>query len=53
VESVEDPTPGPHDLVVEVDSCGVCGTDLHIFGGDYPASYVPVDPLDTRSEALS
>ena len=44
VESVEDPTPGPHDLVVEVDSCGVCGTDLHIFGGDYPAAMYPLIP---------
>ena len=44
VESVEDPTPGPHDLVVEVDSCGVCGTDLHIFGGDYPAATYPLIP---------
>ena len=44
VESVEDPTPGPHDLIVEVDSCGVCGTDLHIFGGDYPAATYPLIP---------
>ena len=44
VEFVEDPTPGPHDLVVEVDSCGVCGTDLHIFGGDYPAATYPLIP---------
>ncbi|MFV8783116.1 zinc-binding dehydrogenase [Microbulbifer sp. SA54] len=29
VESVEDPTPEPNELVVEVAYCGVCGTDLH------------------------
>jgi 2-desacetyl-2-hydroxyethyl bacteriochlorophyllide A dehydrogenase len=44
VEDVEDPTPGPHDVVVAVDSCGVCGTDLHIVGGDYPAATLPVTP---------
>ena len=37
-------TPGPHDVVVAVDSCGVCGTDLHIVGGDYPAATLPVTP---------
>lgn len=44
LETVSDPTPGPHDLIVEVDSCGVCGTDLHILGGDYPAATYPVIP---------
>ena len=44
VESVADPTPGPDDVIVQVDSCGVCGTDLHIVAGDYPASTLPVIP---------
>ena len=44
VESVADPTPGPNDVVVAVDSCGVCGTDLHIVDGDYPAATFPVIP---------
>ena len=29
VESVPDPTPGPNDLVIAVNACGICGTDLH------------------------
>ena len=44
VESVADPTPGPDDVIVAVDSCGVCGTDLHIMAGDYPAATLPVIP---------
>jgi 2-desacetyl-2-hydroxyethyl bacteriochlorophyllide A dehydrogenase len=44
LESVKDPTPGPQDLIVAVDSCGVCGTDVHIFGGDYPAARYPLVP---------
>jgi D-arabinose 1-dehydrogenase-like Zn-dependent alcohol dehydrogenase len=44
VENVEDPTPGPDDVIVEVDSCGVCGTDLHIVAGDYPAATLPLTP---------
>jgi threonine dehydrogenase-like Zn-dependent dehydrogenase len=44
METVDDPTPGPHDVIVAVDSCGVCGTDMHIVGGDYPAADYPVIP---------
>ena len=44
VETVDDPTPGRHDVIVAVDSCGVCGTDLHIVDGDYPAASLPVIP---------
>ena len=40
----KDPTPGPHDVIVGVDSCGVCGTDLHIVAGDYPAATLPLTP---------
>src|SRR5262249_55158980 len=29
-----DPQPGPGELVVEVDVCGVCRTDLHVAEGD-------------------
>jgi 2-desacetyl-2-hydroxyethyl bacteriochlorophyllide A dehydrogenase len=44
VENVDDPTPGPDDVIVQVDSCGVCGTDLHIVDGDYPAATLPLTP---------
>lgn len=27
---LDDPTPGPGEVVVAVDSCGICGSDLHI-----------------------
>lgn len=30
VESVADPTPGDHDLVIAVSACGICGSDLHL-----------------------
>ncbi|MEM8496731.1 MAG: alcohol dehydrogenase catalytic domain-containing protein [Pseudomonadota bacterium] len=29
IETVEDPTPGENDVVIEVKRCGICGTDLH------------------------
>ena len=30
IESVDDPTPGPGEIVVRVARCGICGTDLHL-----------------------
>ncbi|WP_439816013.1 zinc-binding dehydrogenase [Zavarzinia sp. CC-PAN008] len=29
IETVDDPTPGPTDLVLKVKRCGICGSDLH------------------------
>jgi threonine dehydrogenase-like Zn-dependent dehydrogenase len=29
-------TPGPHEVVISVETAGVCGTDLALFSGDYP-----------------
>ncbi|NEE17678.1 alcohol dehydrogenase catalytic domain-containing protein, partial [Streptomyces sp. SID7499] len=43
VTTVPDPTPGPRDVVVEVASCGLCGTDLHILQGEF-APTLPIVP---------
>jgi len=37
------PSAGPGEIVIQVRACGVCGTDLHIFNGDYLGDY-PVVP---------
>ncbi len=34
---VDKPTPGPDDLLVRVEACGVCGTDRHLFHGEFPS----------------
>lgn len=44
VEEVPDPTPGPMEVVVEVDRCGVCGTDLHVLAGEHASALFPVIP---------
>ncbi len=33
---VERPTPGPGQIVVQTEACGVCHTDLHAAKGDWP-----------------
>ncbi|REF38319.1 zinc-dependent alcohol dehydrogenase family protein [Thermasporomyces composti] len=38
------PTPGPDELLVRVDVCGVCRTDLHVRDGDLPPHKSPVVP---------
>ncbi|WP_371502774.1 zinc-dependent alcohol dehydrogenase family protein [Kitasatospora sp. NBC_00374] len=43
IESVDDPSPGPGEVVVEVAACGLCGTDLHILGGEFAPS-LPLVP---------
>jgi L-iditol 2-dehydrogenase len=37
VREVEKPRPGPDDLLVRVEACGVCGTDRHLFLGEFPS----------------
>ncbi|MBS1252684.1 MAG: scyllo-inosose 3-dehydrogenase [Anaerolineales bacterium] len=34
VRDWEDPEPGPHDVVLEVQACGVCGSDMHFYETD-------------------
>lgn len=38
VEARDVPRPGPTDILVEVKACGLCGTDVHILDGQYPAT---------------
>lgn len=35
---VSKPEPGADDLLVRVESCGVCGTDRHLFRGEFPCT---------------
>src|ERR1700757_564972 len=38
------PVPGPGELLVEIDACGVCRTDLHVVDGELPDPKLPVVP---------
>lgn len=35
------PTPGPGQILVKTEACGVCHTDLHAAGGDWPLKPSP------------
>jgi 2-desacetyl-2-hydroxyethyl bacteriochlorophyllide A dehydrogenase len=37
------PTFGPGEVLIAVQACGICGTDVHIFRGEYMGHY-PVTP---------
>jgi len=38
IDDVPRPVPGPHDLLVRVEACGICGSDRHMFRGEYPTA---------------
>ncbi|CAM4328721.1 alcohol dehydrogenase AdhP [Kerstersia similis] len=41
IEEVEVPRPGPGDILVKIEACGVCHTDLHAVEGDWPVKPNP------------
>ncbi|MCI0491296.1 MAG: alcohol dehydrogenase AdhP [Blastocatellia bacterium] len=36
IEEVASPAPAPDEVIVEVEACGVCHSDLHLAEGDWP-----------------
>lgn len=41
IEEVDRPKPGAHDVLIQVEACGVCHSDLHVADGDWP-QLVPI-----------
>ena len=39
-----DPVPGPGQLLVRIEACGVCRTDLHVVDGELPDPALPLIP---------
>jgi 2-desacetyl-2-hydroxyethyl bacteriochlorophyllide A dehydrogenase len=44
VAEVPDPAPRAGQIVVKVEACGVCGTDIHIMDGEFPPTPYPITP---------
>jgi 2-desacetyl-2-hydroxyethyl bacteriochlorophyllide A dehydrogenase len=42
IVSLDDPTPGPGEVVLDVAAVGLCGTDLHVLAGEH--GVLPVVP---------
>ncbi|OLO04479.1 alcohol dehydrogenase AdhP [Salinicola socius] len=41
VQNIEIPAPGPGQILVKTEACGVCHTDLHAARGDWPLKPTP------------
>lgn len=44
LEERPDPGPGPGDLLIRVEACGVCRTDVHVLDGDLAGIRHPIVP---------
>lgn len=44
VVRLDDPEPGPGDAIVQVEACGICGTDIHVLEGDFEPTRYPIVP---------
>ena len=37
IEDAPRPSPGPDEVLIEIEACGVCHSDLHLASGDWPS----------------
>ena len=44
MEERPDPAPGPGQIRLRVEACGVCRTDLHVVDGELPDPKLPIVP---------
>ncbi len=44
VTTVDDPKPDPRQVLIAVDACGICGTDIHLIDGELPYLPYPIIP---------
>ena len=44
LEERPDPEPAPSELLIQVEACGVCRTDLHVVDGELPDVRPPIVP---------
>jgi len=44
VKQIADPTPLATEVVVKVEACGICGTDIHVLRGEFAPTRYPIVP---------
>lgn len=53
VKEVPTPAPGPGEVLIRVEACGICGTDVHIFRGEYMGDYPLVPGHELAGEIVA
>src|SRR5215212_5722640 len=53
VVTVPEPIPGADDVLIKVRAAGICGTDLHIFKGEYEATYPLIPGHEFSGEVVA
>jgi L-iditol 2-dehydrogenase len=53
LEERDVPQPAPGEVLVRVQACGVCGTDLHVIGGRFPARFPVVAGHEYAGEVVA
>ena len=53
VISTPEPVPGADDVLIKVRAAGICGTDLHIFKGEYEAIYPLIPGHEFSGEVVA
>ncbi len=44
LQELPDPEPDPREIVVDVECCGLCRTDIHVCEGEIPLPVLPIVP---------
>src|SRR5258707_15129758 len=52
IREVPDPTIGPKDVLVRSRACGICGTDVHIWDGEFFPTYPLVPGHEVAGEVV-
>lgn len=53
IEEVDIPVPGPGEIQIKVEVCGVCGSDVHAYHGKHPFVSTPIVPGHEFSGTIS
>ena len=53
VREAPDPEPGQNEVLVRVAACGICGTDQHIYEGDFFPSYPLIGGHELAGEVVA
>ena len=53
VRDAPDPEPGQDEVLVRVAACGICGTDQHIYDGDFFPSYPLIGGHELAGEVVA